>query len=426
MATLILHPPVLPYGYTLHHRFARIWEVADYLQQRDYGVTVMDAGLLNMLQGQIVAEFSKEYTAVAIYCELGMTSIVRDLVRQCKAVSPRTKILIYGPAALYAADRFNESLIDGIGFQGDFECQLLQFINWSEGANPVGNNVAIRSHHDWIRPAGLAETAPAEEWGWPRFHEMPIGDIRRIYRMKKESLKVAVTASRGCPYSCTFCHTPALEGRVDRRRRVADLVDFMATNSREYDCWQLYSPTFTLNRNWCLSLCEEMISKQLRVRWKCTTRVDRLDPALVEKMAASGCYMVGVGVETIGETLPTLHKNTTTEQIGRAIRLLTAHGIIAKAYIILGLPGQSLSEARNSIEVAQRLGARVRTSIYSPRGVDMHRNASYLSDESDPLTGFERRGGTLELAHYGEYLRYTFGDYRGAERDTGRPINDPG
>lgn len=409
MRALIMHPPVLPYGYTLHHRFQRIWEAAQYVRRFHPDTSVLDAGLLNTLKGRILAEFAKQYDAIAFYAEPQMLPDVIDLAERCRHISPATRTIVYGPAAACFPEQVRNPSFDAVGYRGDNEAQIRQFFDLVDGQDTRTGNISLRDGDTWREARDAPETIPPDQWAYPPLTEMPLDDIDRIYRMKGQPLTVAVTASRGCPYKCTFCATPAFEGRPDRRRPAAELAEFIAAHSR-FRHWQLYSPTFTLDHRWCMDFFREMRSRKVDIHWKCTTRVDRLDECLVREMAAHGCHMVGIGVETLGPSLDLIRKEISRKEIAKAVRTLTANGIIAKAYVMLGLPGQSMDDVRETVSFLAGLGARVRPSLYSPQG------------ETDPLAQESEEGGALPLIgrldrksylsrhdHYGEFLRMAFG-----------------
>lgn len=405
MRALLIHPPVLPYGYTLHHRFQRVWEVAEYLRRHYPNTTVLDAGLLNMLKGQILSEFATGYDVVAVYCEPHMLPTAADLVERLRYMSPDTKVMAYGPAAVCFPDE-TRTLCDAIGLRGDMDAQLRQFFDLMSGRAELTTNISVLTDTGWSTPTGAAEFVPAAEWGFPPLDEMPISDVDRIYQMKDQPLTIAVTASRGCPYRCTFCATPDIEGRPDRRRPAAALADYVADHAT-YRNWQFYSPTFTLDRQWCLDFFAHLRARTVRIKWRCTTRVDRLDKQLVEEMATSGCRMVGLGVETLGPALVRAKKGISRHQVTHAIKLLLTHGIHVKAYIILGLPGQSVSDVKATIDFVTDLGAQIRPTLYSPQGMaDGLDNASIVG--LDAVGEVDRKSFLSHRENYGEFLRLAF------------------
>lgn len=415
---LLLYPPVLPYGYTLHHRFQRLWEVGQYLRRRYPGTKILDAGLLNYLKGQVVAEMAKRYDVVAIYAEPQMLPDLRDLVERCRSMNPKTRIIVYGPATVCFPSQVLSIPIDAMGFRGDIEAQLRQFLDLISGRANVSSNIYTRADGEWLSPTGRPETVSPDEWGFPPLGEMPIDDITRIYQMKNQQLTVAVTASRGCPYRCTFCATPRFEGLPDRRRSPEVLIDYIADH-RNYHMWQFYSPTFTLNRKWCLEFLEQLRTRDLGIRWRCTTRVDRLDEDLVREMALSGCCMVGLGVETLGPALDRIRKDITKEEVSSAVSLLTKHGIEPKAYVMLGLPGQSLDDVRATFDFLNNMGVRIRPSLYSPQGEADELSDTLVSRQDTATVGqLDRRSFYLGGENYGEFLRLTFERYASQSSDT--------
>ncbi|MGQ4616330.1 radical SAM protein [Nocardia sp. R7R-8] len=408
---MVLHPPVLPFGYTLHHRFQRLWEAGVYLRNRYPETKIVDAGLLNMLKGQVLDEFATGYDAVAIYCEPQMFPDVEEFVDRFKHMDPETKILVYGPATVCFPRQTRSLPVDAIGCRGDHDAQLRQFLDLMSGVRTTSSNIAVCSSGRWDEPSGAVEFVAEHDWAFPPLDEMPMADIARIYTMKQQPLTVAVTASRGCPYRCTFCATPELEGRPDRRRNPESLAEYIEQNQR-YTHWQLYSPTFTLDRRWCMEFFEHLRQRGVDVDWRCTTRVDRLDRELVEAMSASGCSMVGLGIETLGPALSAIKKGIRESQMALAIRMLVESGIAVKAYIMLGLPGQRPDDIRRTIDFVTELGARIRPTMYSPQGAaDGLENDGADLDGGD-LSAFDRKSFLLDRAHYGEYLRLIYGPDR--------------
>src|SRR5258708_19351483 len=87
-------------------------------------------------------------------------------------------------------------------------------------------------------------------------------------------------------------------------------------------------------------ICEHITG--LGLRWSALSRVDTVDPALLAKMAASGCIEVKYGMESGSESLlKAMRKNTTRAKIRAAVHATTDAGIAAKAFIIHGFPAQN-------------------------------------------------------------------------------------
>ncbi|WP_280450199.1 radical SAM protein, partial [Nocardia cyriacigeorgica] len=148
--------------------------------------------------------------------------------------------------------------------------------------------------------------------------------------------------------------------------------------------------------------------RQVAINWRCTTRVDRLDPQLTEAMAASGCSMVGVGIETLGPALLSIKKGIRQPDMARAIKMLVASGIAVKAYIMLGLPGQRLQDVRRTIDFVHDLGAEIRPTMYSPQGSADGLAGAAAGLGGDDVSAIDRKSFLQDREHYGEYLRLVF------------------
>jgi len=406
--TLIIYPPALPYGYTLHHRFQRLWEVADYLRRDHPRLAIVDAGLLNALQGDILRYVDDAIRLVVFYVEPQLLDTTAALVRRLRLMWPDLRIAMYGPALSTYPDDVRALNPDAVGLRGDFEQQVGEIIRWVfTGAQPQTFS-SIRETNGWSQPTGGFTFLPSVEWGWPPLDEMPQTDMARIYDYKGQPLTMAVTVARGCPFLCSFCSTPQIEGKAERRRPVEDLVEYLASYP-QFTHWQMYAPTFTLNRRWVLRFCQELQDRDVRISWKCTTRADRIDPEIAEAMATAGCTGVGIGVETIGLSRAAIRKGESLETVTSAITELVVRGVKVKGYVLLGLPGQTVGEAHETIDYVSSLGAEPRPTLYSPQGEADELVRSGLVTSPGGATGIDRKSYVPEESEgYGELLKLVY------------------
>ena len=75
---------------------------------------------------------------------------------------------------------------------------------------------------------------------------------------------IPITATRGCPYSCfNYCTYPLQQGRKVRFRSVKNVVDeikhWMETLGTNKFIFR--DPVFSINRNYTIELCKEIIKK---------------------------------------------------------------------------------------------------------------------------------------------------------------------
>jgi radical SAM superfamily enzyme YgiQ (UPF0313 family) len=129
--------------------------------------------------------------------------------------------------------------------------------------------------------------------------------------------------------------------------------------------------TFTLNHNHTRAVCEEMLRRNLKMKWSVFARVDRISEDLARLMNRAGCEWVLFGVESADEgILKTIKKGITPEKVRRGVKIAAEAGINVFNSFILGLPGESPETAHNSLafgdELYHKYGAKYGFHMLSP------------------------------------------------------------
>jgi radical SAM superfamily enzyme YgiQ (UPF0313 family) len=124
----------------------------------------------------------------------------------------------------------------------------------------------------------------------PSYEDYPID------RLKLEWLRVE--AGRGCPFMCTFCSTASFFGRQYRLKSAARLLFELDELNARYSVRQfsLQHDLFTVSREKVLEFCDVVAPRNYL--WKCSARMDCVDPQLLSAMARAGCREIYFGVET--------------------------------------------------------------------------------------------------------------------------------
>lgn len=156
---------------------------------------------------------------------------------------------------------------------------------------------------------------------------------------------VLVETSRGCPYSCDFCVVPVLQGHKFRERPAEALVNEIARLKREQgiEYFYLWGDTVTLNVKSFGRFCDELIARDLGIRWFANSRADSLvDEAFVHRLKRAGCWMLSLGIESESdEVRRDMLKRLERRKIEIAIANLRRAGIKSFAFFIFGYPGET-------------------------------------------------------------------------------------
>ncbi|MDY6825396.1 MAG: radical SAM protein [Thermodesulfobacteriota bacterium] len=212
----------------------------------------------------------------------------------------------------------------------------------------------------------------------PARHLLPLG------RYKALNMPVSITTSRGCPFKCIFCVGRKMVGAKVRYRDPVKVVDELEVlRGMNFGQVNIADDLFTSNHRHCMGVCDEILRRNLALKWSSFARVDLVTPDILKKMKEAGCVAVSFGVETADPgILKTIKKGITLDQVLAAIGACMEAGIAPHVSFILGLPG----ETPKTLEETQAFGEQLRAM-----------GASYGFHLLAPFPGTEIRERAEEL-----------------------------
>lgn len=168
-----------------------------------------------------------------------------------------------------------------------------------------------------------------------------------------EHKAINLISSRGCPYSCVYC-LHALFGKQYRVRNAVSIVDEMEYLQRIYGFsgFFMFDDIFLIDRKSLNVFSNELIKRNLNVKWRCFTRVDIIQEDSLALMRQSGCVNIFFGIESGSErSLKMIKKGITIDDIHKGIALSKAAGIETGTFLLLGFPW----ETSEDFEATRRL-----------------------------------------------------------------------
>ena len=166
-----------------------------------------------------------------------------------------------------------------------------------------------------------------------------------------------IFATRGCPYSCTFCSARNNMGPKLRNRTPSKVVDEIEMLVKGYGVKEIHfeDDNFTFHKDFASQICQEIINRKIEISWACPNgvRLDSLDAELLKIMERAGCYSFALGIESGSDrVLKLMNKQTTVSQIRQKIRLIAeTTRIRMTGFIIFGYPGESEADLRQTEEL---------------------------------------------------------------------------
>jgi len=269
--------------------------------------------------------------------------------------SSAAKIVVGGPhPTAVQHDVFDDMPSIDAAVSGEGEQVFVELLQWWENneQGKVPDGVIVPD-----RKFTVATTPDINKLPYPARDLLPNEVYRYIFSTRRR-VGTMIT-SRGCPFRCSFCDK-TVSGSRWRSRSASSVVDEMQEMVEDYgiEFINIYDDNFTLNRRRVVAICEEILQRGLVVHWKCEGRVDAVDLELLSLMKKAGCQVIAYGVESGNrESLDLLRKDISIEQSIHAFQLMKEAKIKSLAYIILGVPGETIADVQNSIRFCKDIGA---------------------------------------------------------------------
>lgn len=255
----------------------------------------------------------------------------------------------------------------------------------------AGGKVIKNNRRD---PITNLDDLPFPAWDLLPYSKYTIGAL-----MPDEHPTLFMQTSRGCPFGCSYCPYPIAQGSTFRKRSPKNVLDEIGWLVERFGVKNILirDPEFTLDKKRVEEICKGLINLNYGISWRCETRVDTLDEALLEVMHEAGCIGINMGIESRSKKVCEQSgrkplRETDTEKIIKKCRQL---GIGTFCFFIVGLPGDDRSSILDTIDYAVTLGAdNSQFTVATPYiGTPLYNwateNNFIEAFELDQITGFE-------------------------------------
>lgn len=235
---------------------------------------------------------------------------------------------------------------------------------------------AVRSRgHEQGRTQG---SEPARTDG--RAVPLEFGWLRRSAEPRQAVVPVFLPF-RGCPVRCVFCAQDVQTGVDDcqgadtAEKTSAANVDILLRSAREnlrqrheggLPAAELafYGGTFTALPEEDLAACLNLACEARQKGWirsfRCSTRPDRVDAQILERLRAAGCGVVELGVQSFADSALAASRRGYTGAIARAAcKLVRAAGLTLVVQLLPGMPGHTPQFFMEDVPTALAAGAQM-------------------------------------------------------------------
>lgn len=373
--TLLINPPFTTEsiygkfaGAGADHAPLSLGYIAAYLLKHGKDVKIIDAAKLKLdIVGisKMISAYSPDI--VGLHTCTPNINTVKLLASEIKNLSSDILVIAGGPHFLYnPAEEAKNSKLDIIVI-GEGEGTCLEIVEGLEQGNlgqfiseisprirgivyKDNNTVKINSPRD---PIVDIDSIP-----FPARHLLPpLHTYRSTIATFKRLPSTIVLTSRGCPFSCIYCHNSAqrIKFRMHSIGYVMEEVDELINKYKIKDI-TFVDDIFTVDRDRTFAICKELAKRKDRLCWVCNIKVGLVDKEMLKVLKDSGCWLVMFGVDSGNQgIIDTMERKFALEEAEQVCNWCRDIGLMIHPNFIIGNPGETVEAINESINFARKI-----------------------------------------------------------------------
>jgi len=164
-----------------------------------------------------------------------------------------------------------------------------------------------------------------------------------------------ISATRGCPFACSYCSVTSFFGHTYRRRPVENILKEIET-MKHRKFIGFVDDNIVGNPKFAKELFRAMVPYKIKWAAQASITIAR-DDELLKLAAESGCITLLIGFETLSQaSLAALGKKVNVvDEYETAIRKIHSYGIAIHGFFILGLDGDDENVFERTLRFTQKM-----------------------------------------------------------------------
>ena len=276
---------------------------------------------------------------------------VEDVVAICRSLSNAPIVLGGAGYSIFPKSTLDYLKAD-FGIQGDGERAFVELLACLENKSPLTNIPGLYNANGQ-QFQGNFKQHNLDDYPLPT----PDSDLNVHGDFKPETIWLPFQTRRGCSMACSYCSTPAIEGRRLRKRALENVISTLQqyTNAG-FEQFFITDNTFNLPISYAKDFCRLIIRNTLKIRWQAILYPHHIDEELIDLMAQSGCVGVSLGFESGSQKiLKTMNKRFTPSGVQHISQMLKDFGIRRMGFLLLGGPGETRDTVEEGLLFAEKL-----------------------------------------------------------------------
>jgi len=193
---------------------------------------------------------------------------------------------------------------------------------------------------------------------------VPDRDLVLSNSFLKDTPKKTFYATRGCPYSCTYCANNFYntlykgKGRIIRRFSVERIIEEIENVKTKYrmDFVKFGDDLFAYKPDKWLEDFAKLYSQKIKIPFNCNLRFDIVNDELLKILKSAGCYSVSLSVDSASEYIreKILGRQMKSLNFIDKLNLINSYKINTWNNYMLAVPESTLEDDLESINISHK------------------------------------------------------------------------
>lgn len=299
---------------------------------------------------------------VAIHAMSFQASCLHAIAARIKTWNPKCAVAAGGPHPSAAPEwALKDPNLDVIGI-GEGEATLLEIVDRLEAGQDLAGTpgTVVKRDGQLVRGPARPYLDDLDQLPFPAWDLIDLKKYFTDVMLNQNDITcrrevTTIFTSRACPFGCIFCHN--MFGKKFRARSTDNVLAEMETLYHDHGIRELHliDDCFNADPARALAVMTGILDRRLdlRLAFPNGLRGDRLPDDLLRAMKAAGVYKTNFGIETGSPRVQKLiKKGLSLEAIADGVRRTAARGIFTHGFFMLGFPGETEAEARETMDFA--------------------------------------------------------------------------
>jgi anaerobic magnesium-protoporphyrin IX monomethyl ester cyclase len=330
-------------------------------ETKGHQVRILDIGLeANPQEALESALAAKSYDIAGLSCMSVEFLGGLETARSIRKLAPATHIMMGGQHPTIMPDTaMKDDCIDSIclGEGEDTWGDFLEHMSSGTGLDGIPG-IWFRSEGGLVRNPRRAAFVEVDSVPMPAYHLLDLEryfDIDFVRFPTVDRRAIQIFTSRGCPYRCIYCHD--LFGKKFRGRSPELVWEEIRLLHDRYGIreFMVEDDIFNLDIKRAKRICDLVIASGLRLGFQFGNgvRLECFDEELMRKLAQAGTHHMAIAIESAnGRVQKLIRKNLKVGRTNEVIDWARRYGIETLGFFMLGFPGETVAEIRETIRFA--------------------------------------------------------------------------